>query len=318
MSWLHLLSALAAAAAAAPTGTTSTIEPGRPVVPEDAEILELERERYERLTLPVTIQGKGPYRFMIDTGSEATVVSTALADVLQIYQRQPATLVGMASRVPIETVDIAEFMLGSRSLYIRTAPLVAAEHLGEIDGILGLDSLQDQRVLLDFENKVLAVADAEDLGGDSGFEIVVKARERLGQLIITRARLDGVETIVVIDTGAQGSVGNLQLFDRLRRSRDLGESRLTDVSGHQLSGPMRVAKELNLGRMRLRNFPVLFLDAPPFQALNLADKPALILGMSELRAFRRVAIDFKKRQVLFDLPRDVYGPDSIYASRIGV
>lgn len=316
MSWLHLLSALAAAAAAAP-GTTSTIEPGRPVVPEDAEILELEKERYERLTLPVTIQGKGPYRFMIDTGSEATVVSTALADVLQIYQRRPATLVGMASRVPIETVDIAEFMLGSRSLYIRTAPLVAPEHLGEIDGILGLDSLQDQRVLLDFENKVLAVADAEELGGDSGFEIVVKARERLGQLIITRARLDGVETIVVIDTGAQGSVGNLELFERLRRGRSLGESQLTDVSGHQLSGPMRVAKELDLGRMRLRNFPVLFIDAPPFQALNLADKPALILGMRELRAFRRVAIDFKKRKVLFDLPRGVYGFGSLYPGRIG-
>ncbi|WP_160746960.1 aspartyl protease family protein [Croceibacterium soli] len=312
MSWLHLLSALAAA-----TATTTTIEPGAPVVPEDAEILQLEKERYERLTLPVTIQGKGPYRFMIDTGAEATVVSTALADTLQIADRRPATLVGMASTVATETVDIAEFMLGSRSLYIRTAPLVAAEHLGGMDGILGLDSLQDQRVLLDFENKVLAVADAEDLGGNRGFEIVVKARERLGQLIITRAELDGVETTVVIDTGAQSSVGNLALFERLRRGRDLGESQLTDVSGYQLSGPVRVAKDLSLGRLLLRNIPVLFIDAPPFRALNLADKPALILGMRELRAFRRVAIDFKKRQVLFDLPRGVYPLDRVYGGRIG-
>jgi predicted aspartyl protease len=313
MSWLHLLSAMAAA-----TATTSTIPPGMPAVPEDAEILQLEKDRYERLTVPVTIQGKGPYRFMIDTGAEATVVSFSLADRLQITDRRPATLVGMASRVATETIDIAEFMLGSRNLYIRTAPLVNAEHLGAVDGILGLDSLQNQRVLLDFEKKVLAVADAKDLGGNRGFEIIVKARERLGQLIITRALLDGVETSVVVDTGAQASVGNMALFERLRRGRNLGESALTDVNGHQLSGPVRVAKDLNLGRLRLSNIPVLFLDAPPFHALKLADKPALILGMRELRIFRRVAIDFERREVLFDLPRGVQGFDSIYGRRIGV
>lgn len=313
MSWLHLLSAIAAAAA-----TTSTIQPGPPAVPEDAEILQLDKERYERLTVPVTIQGRGPYHFMIDTGAEATVVSSALADRLQITDRRPVTLVGMASRVATETIDISEFMLGTRSLYIRTAPLVDAEHLEGIDGILGLDSLQNQRVLLDFEKKVLAVADAKELGGNRGFEIIVKARERLGQLIITRALLDGIETSVVVDTGAQGSVGNLALFDRLRRGRNLGQTELTDVNGYQLSGPVRVAKDLNLGRLRLSNVPVLFIDAPPFHALKLADKPALILGMRELRLFRRVAIDFEKREVLFDLPRGIEGFDSIYGRRIGV
>jgi predicted aspartyl protease len=302
---------------AAATATTSTIQPGLPAVPEDAEILQLEKERYERLTVPVTIQGQGPYHFMIDTGAEATVVSTRLADRLQINTRQAATLVGMASRVATETIDITEFKLGSRSLYIQTAPLVNAEHLGEIDGILGLDSLQNQRVLLDFENKVLAVADAKDLGGNRGFEIIVKARERLGQLIITRALLDGIETNVVVDTGAQASVGNLALFERLRRARKLEDSELTDINGHQLSGPVRVARELNLGRLRLNNVPVLFIDAPPFHALGLADKPALILGMRELRVFRRVAIDFEKREVLFDLPRNVFGFDSVYGGRFG-
>jgi predicted aspartyl protease len=254
---------------------------------------------------------------MIDTGAEATVVSTALADRLQINNRQAATLVGMASRVATETIDITEFKLGSRSLYIQTAPLVNAEHLGGIDGILGLDSLQDQRVLLDFENKVLAVADAKDLGGNRGFEIIVKARERLGQLIITRALLDGIETNVVVDTGAQASVGNLALLDRLRRARKLEDSELTDINGHQLSGPVRLARELDLGRVRLSNVPVLFIDAPPFHALGLADKPALILGMRELRIFRRVAIDFEKRELLFDLPRNVFGFNSVYGGRIG-
>ena len=36
--------------------------------------------------------------------------------------------------------------------------------------------------------------------------------------------------------------------------------------------------------------------------IGLADKPALFLGMREMRVFRRVAIDFPRKRVLFDLP----------------
>ena len=39
-------------------------------------------------------------------------------------------------------------------------------------------------------------------------------------------------------------------------------------------------------------------------ALGLDKKPALMLGMRELRLFRRVAIDFAARKVFFDLPDD--------------
>jgi hypothetical protein len=54
--------------------------------------------------------------------------------------------------------------------------------------------------------------------------------------------------------------------------------------------------------MELNQVAVSFADAPAFAALGLADKPALILGMQDLSVFRRVAIDFKTRRVLFDLP----------------
>jgi hypothetical protein len=60
----------------------------------------------------------------------------------------------------------------------------------------------------------------------------------------------------------------------------------------------------------VQNFPVLFADSRPFHTLGLADQPALILGMSELKLFRRVAIDFKTRRVLFDLP-----PDALFQRR---
>ena len=297
MAWLHILSALAATSVA-----TATVDPGPPVEPKDAETLALERERFERVTVPVTIQGQGPFRFMIDTGSQATVISKELAARLQLNLRSPATLVAMASRQPIETTEVPDLMLGSRSFRIQVAPLDDAQNIGGADGILGLDSLQGQRVLIDFKDNRISVADVETPGANRGYEIVVKARRRLGQLIIANAQVDGVSTAVIVDTGAQSSIGNMALFDRLGRTRSLGETQMTDINGGEMSGTIRVGAKLEMGRMVLSNLAVVFADAPPFQALGLGDEPALILGMRELRQFRRVAIDFEKRRVLFDLP----------------
>jgi len=268
----------------------------------EVEIIELEQERYRRMTVPVTIGGAGPFRFMLDTGAEATVVSRDLADRLALNERKPAILVGMASRRPVETAAIYDFALGSRTFYIRSAPVVEGVNIGGADGILGLDSLQDQRVLLDFVKEQISVADAEDLGGNRGYEIVVKARQRLGHLIITEARLDGIRVSVVVDSGAQNSIGNPELLRRFRRGRHIGETEVTDINGEVLTGIVRLGSELNVGRAKLQNIPIMFADSPTFAALGLADEPALILGMSELKLFRRVAIDFKTRRVLFDLP----------------
>ncbi|MFB0613853.1 retropepsin-like aspartic protease [Aurantiacibacter poecillastricola] len=268
------------------------------------ETIAMEIERYRRMTVPVTIKGEGPFRFMVDTGAQATVLSRDLADQLQLTDREGATLVGMASRRVVETTMVPEFELGERRLTIRTAPLVEAAHIGDADGILGLDTLQNQRVLLDFVGNEMQVTDSLGDGGRRSYDIVVRAQERLGQLIIHRASIDGVSVDVVVDTGAQGSIGNFELQRRLRNRRQLGDAHMTDVNGVQISGETRLARRLEIDAAQINNVVVSFADSPTFHALGLVDRPALILGMSELRLFRRVAIDFRSRRVLFDLPGD--------------
>ena len=124
---------------------------------------------------------------------------------------------------------------------------------------------------------------------------------RIGQLVIADARLDGIKVAVIIDTGAQGSIGNLALQNRMR-SRDRGTTDLTDINGVTASGEIGIARRLDLGRARIESFPIVYHDAAPFRALGLDDRPAMVLGMGELRLFKRVAIDFNKRRVLFDMP----------------
>lgn len=264
------------------------------------EVLQAERDRYERLTVPVTIDGNGPYRFMVDTGSQATVVSRTISEQLQLPFLGKATLVAMGSRRQVDMVQLDGLEFAGRLFDNLEAPLLEAYNVGA-DGILGLNSLQDMRVLIDFKEDRLTVADAESLGGNRGYEIVVRARRRLGQMIITNAKIDGVKVAVIIDTGAQNTVGNMALKNKLRAKGDvLVQS--TDVNGVKLYGNLGYAKEMTIGGLTMAGIPIAFADSPAFDALDLTSKPALIMGMRNLQNFERVAIDFSTGQVLFDVP----------------
>lgn len=270
---------------------------------EDAspdELIEGQTDYYSRMTVPVTIEGEGPFRFMIDTGAQATVVTRGLTEKLNLMPNGSAIVVGMGSRVPAQLFELTSLEFAERVFYNVSAPMLESRHVGA-DGILGLDSLQDLRVMIDFREDTIAVNDSKELGGNSGYEIVVRARHKLGRLIITQARIDGVRTAVVIDTGAQSSFGNRALQKRLRmRSSEQVSS--TDVNGAKITGDLHIARTLQIQDLALNNMPITFADSPAFAALGLDDQPALVLGMRDLRLFDRVAIDFATRQVLFDLP----------------
>ena len=122
---------------------------------------------------------------------------------------------------------------------------------------------------------------------------------------------------MIIDTGAQGSTGNMVLQQRMRLLPDVGEGTMTDVNGRTLTGVVRIARELDVDRVQMHNLPILFAESPTFRALGLTGEPALILGMEQLRLFNRVAIDFDSQKVLFDLPTAEFQTGSILRNRDG-
>ena len=267
----------------------------------DVDVVETRHDAFARMTVPVRIGEAGPFPFVIDTGAQNTVVSTALAERLALRPAGRATVVGVAGTQSVATVEIDEIGLGRRTFNGLIAPLLDQRDLGA-DGMIGLDSLQDQRVLIDFTTNLIAIDEARNLGGNRGFEIVVRARRRSGQLILTHARLDGVAVDVVIDTGADSTIGNRALQRALaHKGAPLG-GELYSVTGQRLAAQVGLAERLSFGGVHLNNVAIAYADAPPFAVLGLDRKPAILLGMRELRGFRRVAIDFKTRKVLFDLP----------------
>lgn len=298
--WLPSAVAVAVASTAIEPAKDQIAAIGPNLNDEQTEILQLEQERHQRLTIPVTIDGVGPYDFMVDTGSQATAITHGINEQLDLEHLGTATLVGMASRRSVDLVELEELGLGSRTVYNLTAPILHREHVGA-DGIIGLDTLQDMRVLIDFRDNTIAVADASKAQSRNGFEIIVRARKKLDQLLITNAEIEGVKVTVIIDTGAQTSLGNIALQRRIRAKR--AEALITtDVNGVEMQGEWAIARDIEIGGLRLTNMPIAFADAPAFEALGLKDKPVLSLGMQHLKIFDRIAIDFARQRVLFDLP----------------
>ncbi|QGN53861.1 retroviral-like aspartic protease family protein [Novosphingobium sp. Gsoil 351] len=292
-------------AAAAPLSLLSVlpIAAGQNATSEavSVDVIKAVRDSSDRMTVPVRIGNNGPYDFLIDTGAERTVLARGLADRLGLVPSGRATMVGVAGSLAVDLVDVAEVKLGSRSFYDLSAPLLEGQHIGA-DGIIGLDGLQNQRVLIDFKRNLIAVATARELGGNNGYEIVVRARRRGDQLIMTNALVDGIKTDVVIDTGAQGTIGNRALQRAMARRRAPERTTLTSVTGQEIAADLVFARRVTIGNLDFSNLAMMFADAPPFERLNLGDKPALLLGMGQLRAFQRVAIDFQEKKILFDLP----------------
>lgn len=255
----------------------------------------------QRMTVPVRIGEAGPFRFLVDTGAQNTVVSDVLAQRLGLAPAGRAIIIGVAGRIVVDTVTIDALTLGRRSFNHLLAPILPGVDI-EADGIVGLDALQNQRILIDFPLSRITIGDAADEGGDRGFDIVVRARRRSGQLILTTAQVDGIAVDVVLDTGADATIGNLalqQAFARRRRPRET--STIQSVTGQHLPVEIMVAQAMVLGSLELHEVPIAYGDAPPFAHLRLRKRPAILLGMRELRAFKRVAIDFRQRKVLFDL-----------------
>lgn len=257
----------------------------------------------DRMTVPVTIAGAGPYPFIVDTAAERSVIARELADELGLERLGRARILSMTSSrdMTIVRAPSVSFLPGrSRDLQ---AFAIRGENVGA-SGVLGIDALRGQRVVLDFEAQELRVGPApsrrtERVGAD---DIVVRGRLRYGQLILADAHAGGTPVDVIIDSGLQVSVGNDALRRLLTARRATIEPiALLSITGETLTADYTRVDRLVIGGVAVNGLPVAFADAHFFSRLRLTRRPALLLGMDVLRMFAQVTVDFPNRQAQFTL-----------------
>jgi predicted aspartyl protease len=298
-SIISLVAVLAAPAIAAPEAT-----PPPPVVP--SEVIPTLDDLAMRMTVPVMINGQGPFQFVIDTGASRTVISTALADRLGLKAGASARLHSMGGVDQVRTVIIPKLQVSSGIARDIIAPALSGENLGA-DGLLGLDALKGLRIVMDFRARTMTVSPSQkkEEPSEPG-TIVVTAKSRFGQLILTNADANGRSVDVVIDTGAQNTVGNTPLRAILLKRQlknPFVQIDLLSVTGRHTTAEYTQIDAVRIGGVAMTNAPTAFADAHPFRQFGLANKPAMLLGMDLLRKFERVSVDFASRKIRFSLPK---------------
>jgi len=257
-----------------------------------------------RLTVQVLVNGSGPYNFIVDSGADTSVVGLRIARNLQLPLGTPAILHSMTARNIVDRVKVDQLTLGTSTVRNLQLPALAEGHVGG-EGMIGIDALVQQRLMMDFEKRLIKVEDARIPVKTYPNEIVVIARRQRGQLILTHVRAAGLPLDAVIDTGSQITIGNLALRDKLiRNNRDKFITiPVTGVTGATVDLQLARIGQLELGPVVLNDVPMAFADVPPFKLFGLSKEPALLLGTDLLESFRRISLDFRARKVRFHLRR---------------
>ena len=267
-----------------------------PAEPVPDSVLAASVDLNDRMTVPVVVNGRGPFPFVIDTGSNRSVLSDLLAGQLGLPVSGSVQIKAATGVARTDSVRVASLAVGHRRLIDFQAPVLQVDNLGAL-GMLGIDAVADQRLVMDFRKKEMTLTTSVPHEIDAG-TLVVQAKSRYGQLLLVDSEVEGIPLYVIIDTGSEVTVGNNAMREFLARKR-AQRIDVVDVAGGTARVDLGQLPELHVGRVVVRNEQVAYADLYVFEHLGLHGKPSMLLGMSTLRKCAKVSIDFPAREVRF-------------------
>jgi predicted aspartyl protease len=262
----------------------------------------------QRLTTAVQINGAGPYRFLVDSGAERSLMAAEIATELALPQGRAVMVEGIVRGEPGVLVEIGSLRMGSLVCPALEVPVLPRAMLG-VDGYLGLDVLDRHRVILDFRAETISVTRPQGLFAawfEARDEVIVRTLGNSGRLRASNCMVNGVRAAAFIDTGAEVSVINPALYAAMERHAPKGAMvgggvELSGVTGGTVVGLGINVNEITLGELHLVYTPMVVAPLEVFDVWGLSAQPALLFGMDCLRRFRRVTIDYGRQELRFEV-----------------
>jgi predicted aspartyl protease len=252
-----------------------------------------------RLLASVEVNGTGPYRFILDSGANRSALSSSLAELLGLSADAGTTLQvhGVTGSAHAPSTRVQEMRVGDIVLHDQLVPVLPGTVFANADGILGIDGLQHARIDVDFVRKKVKITRSEGRRAPRGY-LTVPAKLFNRGLLLVDGRVGNVPTHIIIDTGAEHTIGNLRLLDALVRSS--GETRpdalVTGTTPQVARGATHATPPVFIGEAMMSNLAVTFSDLHVFGLWNLLDEPALIVGMDALGRTQRFVIDYVRQE----------------------
>ena len=239
----------------------------------------------------------------VNSGADTSVMGERIAKALKLPLGRRVILNSITDSQYVDRVLVDELVLGPTRVTDLEVPVLRERDLGA-EGMLGLDALVEQRLMLDFELRLITVDDGRTPPPQYNDVIVVTARLRKGQLILTQVSADRQRLDAVVDTGSEITIGNVALRNALlRRNHSFSEVEVTGVTGTTAKLQIATIDRLQIGGVVLQNVPIAFADVPPFKVFALDNRPSLLLGTDVMENFRKVSLDFHHRKVRFQLKK---------------
>jgi len=138
-----------------------------PHCPGNVDSLRFRFVQRSQVIAPVTINHTGPYDFLVDTGTQVTIVDPSLADALHLERQGEVEVLGVGFQTHAPLSQLDSLSVGSQA---TTAQVVVVQNLGplqkadvHIRGILGGNFLKHFDVLIDYQHGLLCLDDANQM-----------------------------------------------------------------------------------------------------------------------------------------------------------
>jgi predicted aspartyl protease len=304
-----LLWSLAAAAVetqAPPLVTDSDISQVVVEAPEPRFAAPTLRDRIGRIWAPVLINGRGPYRLVLDTGASHSAIIPSVADSLGISLAQATTVrvTGVTGSAVVPTVAIDRMEVGDLAVDSTTLPIVA-DVFGGAQGVLGTEGLSDKRILIDFGRDRVLISRSRGALDRSGEFTTLPLRQLRDHLLALDVLVGGIRAKAVLDTGAQVSIGNSALRAALERHgrKEVKKEEIEGVTLDVARGDMMEAPPIQVGTLKFTGMYITYGDMYIFDRWHLMRDPTLVLGMDVLGTVDVLVIDYRLHELQIRLRR---------------
>jgi predicted aspartyl protease len=261
------------------------------------------RDRIGRIAAPVMINGVGPFRLILDTGANHTVITQRVADVLglPIALDSKVLLHGVTGSLAVPTARLTALHTGDlvqHDLSIAVLPTV----MGAADGILGTQGFEGMRITVNFAKDSITIARSNNRRARSHRgEGTIPATLRFGRLLVVDGYAGTIPIKAVIDTGAQSTLGNLALRDALLRKRRVAHSP-DDASVMGLDETGQTGRYLRTPRIRLgdamlEDVSIIYGEIYVFKLWDLEEEPAMLVGMDVLGTLELLVVDYLREEI---------------------
>lgn len=154
------------------------------------------------IPIDVMINGKGPYHFMLDTGSPCIVLTTALAAEIGIKLIETPPLPAALKKygaVKLGQLNSVEF--GGESLEDGACVILPMQSGNPFQGLLGAPVFQNYVVTIDYASQTLTLSDPTTFTYQGKGDFVPLTMTEGNNHAIINATVDGIAARFALDTG---------------------------------------------------------------------------------------------------------------------